>query len=431
MRYIAIFFMLILIGYTLIAKRRIDYFSVMSFSALIYYYPALIGKLNDINYGNLITDIEPEVYFCIIAFTFILTLLMLVLDKYRFTLGNKPLFHRKYNRIQINNDYYSNLTIFILSIIGFVMFIYTLIKYQGLFVNFNKANLLMESNKIIAYYKFISLYLFVYSFINKGKFIKILRVISLILIGYTFLLGHRSYVVLGLIGVSIVYFSQLDKIRLTKFIHQNKLLFILLLLIGLFFLFIKGVFAALMAGNYDLVIARLKDPNFYLMTLLNSESNIITLNLNRVVESKMSYSLFNYLFEFLYIIPILGNRINKKLGIESFSYQLNYKFNTRFEDGYGIGSTFLGESYAIGGMLTLIIRLIILFIIVKWLMSKLYSTKNNFMIAYLSTVLPYFTFYVHRNSFLFLFITARSYIYILILCLLIRKIMTSLNKRHS
>lgn len=430
MRYVAIFFMLILIGYTLIAKRRIDYFTVMSFSALLYYYPALIGKLSDINYGNLITEIKPEVYFCLIAFMLILTLFMFVLDKYIVTMGNKVLFQRKFDRIQINSDYYSNLTIFILSIIGLVMFIYTLVSYRGLFGNFNKANLLMESNKIIAYYKFISLYLFIYAFINKGTFIRIIRLFSLILIGYTFLLGHRSYIVLGLIGISVVYFSQLDKTRLTKFIHQNKLLFILLLLIGLFFLFIKGVFAALMAGNYDLVISRLKDPNFYLMTLLNSESNIITLNLNRVIESRMNYSLFNYLFEFLYLIPIMGNSINKKLGIESFSYQLNYKFNTRFEDGYGIGSTFLGESYAIGGMLTLIIRLVILFIIVKWLMSKLYSTKNNFIIAYLSTILPYFTFYVHRNSYLFLLITARAYLYILILCFIIKKILTTLGKGY-
>lgn len=427
MRYLTILFFILLLGYTLIKKRRFDYFTVLTFSTLVYYYPVIIGALNDIGYSTLIIGIDYYVYLNIIIMIVTLTISMYLYDNYKFIVGNKRLFFRN-EKLIYDDDDYSNLAMVFLSIIGIVLFIYCLKKYSGTFGNYNKAQLLIDSNRFVAYFKYISLFLFVYSFINSGRFILLLRIISTILISYTFFLGHRSYIVLGLIGVCIIKFSHFKKIRLINVIKQNKFRFLTIVFAGLFFLFVKGVFGAFMNGNYDLVLSRLTDPNFYLMTLLNSESNTITLNLQRVVETGMKFSLYNYLVEYIYLIPILGSVISKKLSVESFSHMLNTKFNPRYFDGYGLGSSFLGESYSIGGIFTVVVRLFVLYTIIKFLISKLYKTNSNLVVTYLSVILPYFTFYVHRNSFLFLFITARAYLYILLLCLIIRKTLILIDK---
>lgn len=434
MNYVILFLFIIIMAYIVFKNREFDYFMVLAFSTVIYYFPAMLGKIRLSENLNMVTDIEPMVYVCIGIFTTTLFVFIILKDKYTFKIGSKKLFYGNEVKIKMYEDYSANLAVLVLELIGILLLIYTFFLYGNFSVDFNKMELLSEGNRFTEYLKYISLFSFVYAFINKGHCIILIRLLSILLIGYTFLLGHRSFMVLGLIGVLLFRLRNGKKIRLFSFIKKHKMIVILVFMGACFFMFVKGVFAAFMAGNYDLVKSRLTSSDYYLNTLLTSESNSITSNLHRVCANNMKYSIINYIVGFIQLIPVLGNSIVIRTGYVSFESALNIRFNSQLDEGVGLASTFLGESYSIGGIATIVIISIFVFIIILWMQKKLYCTRNCLVATFLSVILPYFAFYIHRNSLIYLFIMMRAYLYILMFTLVLRWMMKSLlfkstNKR--
>lgn len=430
MNYIILVLAMISIWYVVFKIRRFDYFTVLVISTVVYYFPTILGRIRSSQNLDL-TAIDINVYVCVAVFMILLLLFIATTDKYKILTGGKPLFKVESSGLSIYEDMCSNYAAILLGIVGLVLMAYTFIMYGGISGQFNKMLLLAESNRFTEYFKYIALYSFVYAFINKGKGIFFLRVMAIILIGYTFLLGHRSFIVLGLIGIFMCRLGNGKRVRLATFIGKHKTAFLTIIIGAFFFLFIKGVFAALMSGQYELVKSRLTDPDYYINALLTSESNSITLNLNRVCFSGMAYSFIDYMVGFVMLIPVLGSAIASTTGYVSFETTLNQTFNTQLSEGVGLASTFLGESYAVGGIFAEVIIVVLTLIFIMWLQNKLYSTKNNLTATYISVLLPYFAFYIHRNSLIFLLITARAYLYIWLLVWVFKSFVKALGYRQS
>jgi len=314
--------------------------------------------------------------------------------------------------------------------VGLILLAYTYLRYSGGQSGFNKMQLLQQSNRMTEYLKYIASFVFVYSFVSEGKYVRLSRIIGILLIAYTFFLGHRSFAVICLISVFLhILNKQNQSVRLISYIRKRWKLFLLLLVFLLFFMFVKNVFAAFITGQYDLVRQRLTDPDYYLNMLLNGESNVILMNLNRVCVADMQYSIANYFLSLIGLIPIIGNYALNLFEVDFFETKLNRLFNSRLNEGVGLGSTYLGEAYATGWYVFLIIALIGTFVLISYLQRKRDRVKSKLTYTWLSLMLVYFTFYIHRNSLIYLLVTMRAYLYILLLICLIRWVLTPFFSR--
>lgn len=422
MRIITIALFVVLLSYVCVRKRKFDYFSIASFSLILYYFPVFIGRLRNNDTGSAIY-ISNMTYLCIFSFGLLLLVFMIFFDKYYIKKGNKSLSHNINTKILSERNDLSNFCVFIVSIIGLVLMVITFINYGGFKGDFNKMNLLMRASKVTEYMKYIGLFSFVYSFSFKGKFINLCRLSSLMIILYTFLLGHRSFIVIGIIAIFMHFVGTAKPVRLVEIINKNKKMFLFILICLIFFVFVKNVFAAFMSGNYDLVISRLTNKNYYVDTLLESESNIIMNNLNNIVISNFKYGLGDFVFGIISLIPFVGGRLLDVFDYVSFEEKMNLAFNIHLSEGIGLGSNYIGEAYSIGNVFSVIVITILTLFFIKFLISRRNLTANPFTYTFLSLILTYFTFYIHRNSLIFLLTTTRAYLYILILLFILHAIL--------
>ncbi|KXT76137.1 hypothetical protein STRDD10_00331 [Streptococcus sp. DD10] len=420
--------MFLLAFYLLVQPRKLDYFTIFSFSTMFYYFPAVLGKIRLIGEEKT-TPLIFDVYLILLVFIVLLFGFILLNDHYTFKIKDRKLGVNLLDYREKEEDYFSNLAVFFLELLGLVLLVYANVKFGDITASFNKMELLAESNKGTEYLKYIALYSFVYSFMAKRQWL--LKALSLILIGYTFLLGHRSFLVIGLIGIVMARVGMRERRPLIASINKHLFLSFFSIVGLFFFIFIKGVSSALITGQYDLVWSRLSSLDYYIDTLLISEPNTITVNLYHVVNSHMTFGFDQYFLGFFQLIPGLGGMLGSAVGFTSFEQQLNLLFNTQLAQGVGLASTFLGESYAIFELVSEVAIAFIVFLLVMWGMKQLYQTKSQLVAAYFSIVLPYFTFYIHRNSLIFLLVAARAYLYILLLTWIIKVVLQSIIKRSN
>lgn len=430
MHVVFVFALGIVLVYTIFKTRRFDFFSIAALSAFIYYYPGVIGYISTSLYDKI--PIDASTYSCLCIFLAVLLVFMIIADKYAITIGTFVWYNPYKNRENyLASDYSTNLAVLIVELLGLLMLAKTFSTFDGFRVNFNKMQLLANSNRFTEYLKYISLFTFVYSYVNTGWYNKTSRIISSILIGYTFVLGHRSFMVIGIIAIFMHYVNSTKKVRLVKVIRKHWVICSGMFLAALFFLFVKNIFAAFMAGQYELVMSRLTNPEYYVNSLLNSEANSITSNLHKVVSSGMEYSFGFYLLGLLQLIPLVGGSVTASLGYVSFEKKLNLAFNTQLDQGIGLASTYLGEAYSMGGSFMVMMIMFFTFCALLFLVYRYNNTNSSIAYTYYGIIATYFTFYLHRNSLVFLLIMARAYLYIWILIWLIRVIIRSMLRKST
>ena len=131
------------------------------------------------------------------------------------------------------------------------------------------------------------------------------------------------------------------------------------------------------------------------------------------------------------LIPVLGGSIANSLGYVSFESELNLRFNTRLSEGIGLGSTYLGEAYAMGGGLMVVFIMSLTFFTLLMIIYKYNNTDSPLAYTFLGIVATYFTFYIHRNSLIFLLVAARAYLYIWLLTCFFRVFFRALLKGRN
>lgn len=434
MNEIYIVILTISILFVIFAKRRFDYFSIAILSTAIYYYPLVYNRLY-YYYTSISTDYiraDIKVYIAVVLYLLFCIVFAVLSDNVVVHIGNRS--HTKRN---ITNNYIfenasDNKAVFILEIIGLLLMIYTVIRLGGFATSAEgKVSLLGLANRFTEYFKFITLFSFVYSFVNHGRYIFLMRIISVLLCLATFLLGHRSFIVIGLIAIFVHHVITSNKRYFFKYLLKYKKMIILMVLAAAFFLFIKDVGFYLIAGDLKTVIARLSSASYYGKAIFHSEANIITLNLHNSMTSPISYGIIDHLKQLLVTIPLLGSKIVDAMGFKAYDVLLNEKFNVKMDQGVGLGSTMLGEAYSPGSWFNFIIILLILFIVIYSLNMVLRQLKNGIGYTLCSVFLVYLTFYSHRNSLGILLVFLRAQIYIWLLVRIIKMVITGTSKFAS
>lgn len=416
MRILFLILIITTVLYVVIKKRQFDFFSISVFSAILYFFPAIIGFVLIDGRKQYITG---KVYFCLSIFVAILFIFILVED-FRF----QPEVIYKLGELEKDDNYVANVSMLLLEVVGLLLCIYATYRYKGKIIgNFDKVELLETSNKYVEYLKYIALFTFVYSFTNSGKHILMLRVVAVALISFTFLLGHRSFFVIGLISIFVYVVGGNKKVSLIVEMKKHWVMFSLMIVFALFFLFVKNIFYALMNGDIDLVKSKLSDPGYYLDALLNSESNTIMVSLQSVVMDDFKYDVAQFFIGFFTLIPFIGGKIGQNLGYSPFEVLLNRRYNPVYNLGYGIGSTYLGESYAIGGYVSLVFSCLFAFCVIDIMKKYINKRKSGFTVNYFQIVSVYFSFYLYRNSLIFILTMARAYLYITLLTIIFDKIL--------
>lgn len=416
--------MISLMVYICFFPRRIDFFTIAAFSMVIYLYPALFGRFTK---EGITTSVNVSTYVCLCIWELTLLVFTIIFDRYRFTFGISH--NGIFQETEIIEDDYEKYAVLFLCVIEACLCLYSIRKYGGIVSNMRKVDLLADANKITSYLKYIALYIFVFSFTNKGKMIGLLRTISVLFICYTFLLGHRSFAVIGLIAIMEHYLHGLEKVVLAAEIKKHKFIAIAVVVFGLFFLFIKNIYAALFAGNFELVISRLSNPDYYYDAIVSSEASGIIRNLQNVIINDLQNSIGNYLLSFLTLIPFIGGKIARWLGYEAFSRKVNLAFNTRFSEGFGIGSTFLGEAYSAGSYPWLLFICVITVILFNALNRRTQRKNTGNSYAFWLITAAYFVFYIYRNSMIYMFVLMRANIYIWFIIDITKKVLKGFRKR--
>ena len=413
-KYIYILLSIVAVTYVFFKKRRFDFFSISILSTVAYCYPAYIGT---IIVNDKYIPIHEKVYVCLIIHIIILFGWILVSDMIQHT-------RRANSGYNVCVNTTNNYSVLILSFVGLVLMLLTMSMYGELSSGgFAKNELLSNSSKVTEYFKFIALFVFVYAFVNTGKYIGFIRIMSLVLIGYTFLLGHRSFIVIGIVAVAFFAFSKQEKaISLARFMWSHKWLTLAILFAAFFFFFVKNVFSAFMDGNYELVVSRLTSKEYYLNMLLKSEPNSIMENLQYACQADIGFKLSDYFLGFFSLIPFLGGRVTDLFQVSSFEILLNEQFNDKYDLGFGMGSTFIGEAFSAGSFVFLVIVLIFMFAFISAVSKCLRKTKSSIVYTWLSISLVYCSFYIFRNSSINLFVMMRAFLYIVLVCWLVKKL---------
>lgn len=411
-----------LIIYILFKKRRVDYYTIAAVSTVLYCYPAFFGK---VLVNGQYLPLTSYVYMCLYSYTILLSAFIIIKDYREDRIIQSPIFEsqRHSNVFNLPNN---NGTALIIATIGLALMMYASSRYGRLLGTvFHKSDLMLNSNKLIEYYNYIATIVFAFAFISTGKYIKVVRLISLVLITYNFMLGYRVYAVLATIVISYHFVNKLSdnkRIRLIHLLMRHKVMTIAILFAGLFVMFFKGVFAALMAGRFDIVLGRLTNPNYYIAQFYNSESNSIMRNLLYTGEYSIEFSLKDYLLSFCSVIPFIGGRIHTISGSDYFEKTFNIQFNPLYYQGSGMGSTLLGEAFTAGSFPLMIVEISLIMVLVYYLNRVIDRTKDPFLYVWVSLLLVYLTFYSFRNSMINILIMGRAYLYITLMAMLLRKL---------
>lgn len=417
MKNLYIILTIISLGYVVFKHRKIDFFTIYIFSILLYYFPAYLGIIYDGKDKDIIIYNRTYVVLCINLF---IVLCVILLKDYRKELKNNI------NIIDRKCYFYYNKAVLIIAFMTTGLICLSIIHYGGgKGTTFNKMQLLASANKVTEYTKYFATFVFVYGFTNSGKSIKIIRLIGIISILYTFILGHRSFLVISVICILYQYVTkEIKYVSAYKLIRQHQKFAFGVVIFTLLIFFIKNVFAALMDGNYDLVIARLVDKDYYFNALLQSEPNSIVKNLNNVIQYNMKYEVLSYfMIIVLGLMPYIGDKLLNFYNLRSFEYMLQLNFNDQIDEGIGLGSTFLGEAYSTGGYIFLIVICTIVCLSICLLEKELYKKKTSPIVrTWVMIFLVYLTFYISRNSLVYVLVTARAYLYILVLAWLIKQV---------
>lgn len=410
--------------YIIFKKRKFDYFSIAVLSAIIYMYPGFYNRLY-YYYTSISTSYEKittKTYVCLSLFLLLLLIFTIISDNVKFVWNReKHLLTDNYCTDFIYSNTIDNKAILSVAVFGLCLGIYTIMKFGGFVGDVDsKLVILQGANRLTEYFKYISLFIFSYAFMNRGKYIYVIRILSTIAILFTFLLGHRSFLVLGIIVIFTHYVSASSEKNFFGFICKHKIAFFLIVIAAFFFLFVKGVFFYFMSGDYSTVMNKLLDPSYYLKSIFHSEAGGIVLNLQNSICLNLNYDLGDILIQFVFMIPVFGKQILISTGYKGFDYLLNEQINVKFDEGIGLGATYLGEAYSVDGFFSFVVLISFTLIFLFALNKNLKSIKNGISYTFCSIVLVYFTFYLHRNSIGILLTFIRAQLYIWILAMLIR-----------
>lgn len=413
----------------LVTAKKFNFLIVYYFSSVIYYFNAFFGEIYS-KKGSILqsSPINEGTYYVLI----INMIVILIVYTISLLLNTKKQIDVK-DEIEIRSENVDEKSknvqryvVFIGTIINIIALIYCVFSMRNLLFSndFDKVAIMSNTSRIEEYYKMFTMFWFLYLVIQyENVKSKIVWIVSILSLGFTFLLGHRSFIVIVIIAAAVHILNEKmwKKGNMLSFILKNKKIMAAGILLLFLVFFVKGVYAALLNRDWDLVFSRLTNISYYTDTLKISEPNVIISNLDGIVSADYELDKSSYLILPTYIIPGLTNWI----GVESFTY----KYQENLFGTNNRASTILGEAYA-NGKLPVVFIVCVMLTIILIIFYKAYRKNSNiiwktfFLISGIDIA-----FFVHRNSADYAICRVRYYFYFVIVLFIIKIIANTWIKK--
>lgn len=358
-----------------VLKRRFDFLTIGFISQQLYFSPCIVQIFikNSVFY---LYTVHIGVYFSGI----ILVLFFLI---FSYNLNNDLYKGRKNSYINFGFEYHS----FYATLIAILSFIVSFNQVGLILFTAAKAEVLSSIDRFYILWTICSLYGMATSFIYKKK---ILLFINIFLILITIYIGFRSIAAIAVIGLLILTFVEGNKKLSLLFSHYKKI--IIGLFAGLFFLIYKGLYIAIKFQNYDMVLDRLKDGEFYRSVLLTAEPFGIQRIFSDVIKQNFYIGLEN-LDRFFLLFTLFGD----ESGIDTRSFNQYFQPALYGDVGYGMGSNVWAHMYSSGGWLLFIIFSLLYTLSLRWFSKIIYRSNINYL-PLIVCLGSYWSFYIHRND---------------------------------
>ena len=370
----SLFLLIAILGslYFLFKKRSFDFFSIAFFSACIYFLPGFVGY---VNFPEPKTNLIDGSYLVMIL---VLGTILFGAFFYDFFVRNKSI-----SKITIKN---TDLVLFFLVCFTLTGFLYDLVAVGKAFFIVDKPEMMDYLGRGRIIWATASMVGITASFLRKKK---LLFLFFLSFLVFDLYIGFRSSAAIAGISIFLAHLWQIKKTRLIK----NYKMILLGALCALFFFAYKGIYWAVKAGEWDIVVDRLTSINYFFSTILNSEPFVIQSNLNEILASnfRVGFSHFANLKNQLIIL-------SPELGAEIVSFNDIFQPKLFPDITFGMASNIWAEMWSVGGfgfLLLFLLFFIFVIIILCYLFRKIKNPELRSIILVLGS---YWVFYIHRNS---------------------------------
>ena len=371
-----------------ILYRKFDVISLATLS-FIYYTSSCLSGVVYITRSTgyyFYSDISSTTYICVITQLVLMNIVPMFVSEKRVSFSTGIDAKNFTNTENVGKrDFFVIDTYDLIFIASVLIFVYNIIFEIGISTFFSmtsKTDLIESANFLFSLSIWGILISFGYSLQAKKRGITILCSICLLLI---LILGSRSYFTVGVI-IALLYYLE----NIAKFAKNNikVLIFIVILAFGL--MIYKEIYKYVRALDFQSVISVLTSVDTYEKILTSSESRTTFSLYEYIVQTDYHLSIGDSLVRIISIIPFVNNLIPTEHSVRFSSIATNEIFHS----SYGLGSTFWGESYAMGGALFLFLMTAIWIGLLKKYSSNL--NENNPTFCFVVPFISYVSFYIHR-----------------------------------
>lgn len=357
--------------YFLFNKRYFDLFTLAFLSQQVYFLPCLVqffvGENNNFHF------LVPEVFFIgslIINFLIIFSLNINIKSNFTNVNGN-------------GENYFT----FYATLLALLSFIYCYVNIGEILFTGAKADVLNSIDRFYVIWSTSSLLGFCSAYLlNK----KIYFFINLGLILLTVYIGFRSFAVIAIISIILMFF--LKRPYASSLLKDYYKIFLLGLFSFFFFLFYKGIYIAIKFKDYERVFNNLTNSDFYYTALSQAEPFGIQMILSDVISYNFFIGMENFKRIILTFI-VFGDSI----GIDTKTFNDYFQPALYGNVGYGMGSNIWAHIYSSGGWILLILFICFFCIIIRFFSKKVYSVSTHYKSLWV-VLSCYWVFYIHRND---------------------------------
>ncbi|MDP9916410.1 hypothetical protein J2W24_002055 [Variovorax boronicumulans] len=381
-------------------RKKIDYFTVAHFSALIYFIPGFFGYTSYESRGSWSdTPMHSEVY---------AIMMMVLLSIFLFSFFYSERKRKSENLQKIKNGRALEVKLFFLiAVVGVALF---LLEVGMGFANPEKDEVLEDLGRgHIIFYSAAMLGLP----LAVAMRMKVMGGILFSLLLFNVYIGFRSNFAVSMIAVGVWYCG----VHRDLVVRNIGKVSFLLLSFGLFMFLYKTIAYAVKAGMWELVSDRLFDSETYFYMIANSEPFITQSILNEVVGRGFQTS-WDHIYSSVYQLLFFSS----SLGASAISFNDRFQFELFGNVGYGMGSNIWAQMWSAGGW-PLLLLMICLFNLILIFGNKTLKSRDAMFSAGLAPIFSYWAFYIHRNDLSYMLGLSKRLLVVWILCAILSRIM--------
>lgn len=351
------------------ARRRLDFYTVATFSSLVYFLPGLAGYTFYVFNSQIIyTPINGEMVFiyCTVVFALFAGAILNDYTSRSPAVALKPI-NRSKQRI-----FYLSATL--------IWALFALTHFDDLILGrkeaFGSLYAITFTSVAVA---------FVMALANKNwRWAILFSLIALV----DLYAGNREMIAFVLIAYMIVAGINSPRLRIIGKFRFTMPAFAAVSLLLVY----KQLGAVIIAGRWDLVVDRLGDPTFYMAAVSRSEPFATQTILYSATELNWQFT-DSLLQNVLIILMPMGRLFSSE--VSSLSAFLNQSFGNV---GYGIGSNVWAEAFVLGGM-PIVIIFSICYAVLPAVLNHLTRNSSSFLVRILLAFIGVaFLFFIHRTG---------------------------------